>query len=292
MITYRICNMTTHVRQWFFPDGCVGTNINIGQQPIDCGLFDIIVTLKFGGFDQSGEAPYRKYSINDDIMALAFTVDALKRQYPLATLHLDMPYVPYARQDRVCSPGEAHQLKVTANLINGMGFSTVTSVDAHSTVAEAVYDRFYNLDQISVFSKIKNNWSDVYIVAPDQGATKKAEAFAKAVNAAGVITCAKVREMSTGKILGLKVLDEVPDDAKLFVLDDLCDGGRTFIEVSKALQMKATNSGMGHIQMIELAVTHGLFTKGVGVVKDFYDKIYTTDSVISDKTGAKVLDLD
>lgn len=286
MITYRIGNMTTHVRQWFFPDGCVGTNINVGQMPVDCGRFDIVVTLKFGGFDQSGEAPYRKYSINDDIMALAFAVDALKRQYPLATLHLDMPYVPYARQDRVCSSGEAHQLKVTAGLINGMGFGTVTSVDAHSTVSDGVFDRFYTLDQIAVFSKIKTNWSDVYIVAPDQGATKKAEAFAKAVNAAGVLTCAKVREMSTGRILGLKLLDPIKEGADYLVLDDLCDGGRTFIEVAKALTLRT------EIGRLELAVTHGLFTKGVGVVKDFYDEIYTTDSVISDKTGAKVLDLD
>lgn len=290
MITYRIGNTTTHVRQWFFPDGCVGTNINVGQEPVDCGRFDIVVTVKFGGFDQSGEAPYRKYSINDDIMALAFTVDALSRQYPLASLHLDMPYVPYARQDRVCSPGEAHQIKVIANLINGMGFATVTSVDAHSTVSEAVFDRFYTLDQIAVFSKIKTNWSDVYIVAPDQGATKKAEAFAKAVNAAGVITCAKVREMSTGRILGLRLLDEVDNGMNLFVLDDLCDGGRTFIEVAKALHMRCSNN-QGQIGKLELAVTHGLFTKGVGVVKDFYDEIYTTDSVISDKTGAKVLEL-
>lgn len=291
MITYRIGNMTTHVRQWFFPDGCIGTNINVGQQPVDCGRFDIVVRLNFGGFDQSGDAPYRKYSINDDIMALAFTVDALKHQYPLATLHLDMPYVPYARQDRVCSPGEAHQLKVTAKMINGMGFATVTSVDPHSSVAEAVYDRFHVVDQISIFQNLKLNWSDTYIVAPDQGATKKCEAFAKAVHAAGVITCSKVREMSTGRILGLRLLDEVDHGMNLFVLDDLCDGGRTFIEVAKALRMRCRNN-QGQIGKLELAVTHGLFTKGVGVVKDFYDEIYTTDSVISDKTGAKVLDLD
>lgn len=282
MITYRIGTTTTHVRQWFFPDGCVGTDINIGQLPVDCGRFDIVVSLHFGSKDILAE---RKFSINDDIMALAFTVDALKHQYPFANLHLDMPYVPYARQDRVCSPGESHQLKVTAQMINGLGFDTVTSVDPHSSVSEAVFDRFYTIDQIAVFSKIKTNWSDVYIVAPDQGATKKAEAFAKAVNAAGVITCAKVREMSTGRILGLKVLDEIKEGANYLVLDDLCDGGRTFIEVAKCLTLR------NEIGRLELAVTHGLFSKGVGVVKDFYDEIYTTDSVISDKNGAKVLDL-
>lgn len=291
MITYRIGNTTTQVRQWFFPDGCVGTNINVGQLPIDCGIFDIIVTLKFGGpfgLNDLYTHTDRKFSINDDIMALAFTVDALKHQYPMAKLHLDMPYVPYARQDRICNPGEAHQLKVVAQLINGMGFTTVTAVDAHSTVCEAVFDRFYIVDQITVFSKLKQDWSNVYIVAPDQGASKKAEAFAKAVKAAGVITCAKVREMTTGEILGLRILDNLPwnsQSLEFFVLDDLCDGGRTFIEVAKSIR------GFG-IGKLKLAVTHGLFTKGVGVVKDFYDEIYTTDSVISDKTGATVLALD
>lgn len=286
MIKYRIGNTTTNVRQWFFPDGCVGVNINVGQQPVDCGIFNIIVSLNFGSKDIIAD---RKFSINDDVMALAFTVDALKHQYPMANLHLDMPYVPYARQDRICNPGDSSQLKVVARMVNDMGFATVTSVDPHSSVCNGVYDRFHTVDQIAVFSKIKTNWSDVYIVAPDQGATKKCEDFAKAVNAAGVITCAKVREMSTGKILGLKVLDEVDHGMNLFVLDDICDGGRTFIEVSKALQSKCFQ---GHISRIELAVIHGLFTKGVGVVSDFYDQIYTTDSVISDKTGAKVLALD
>lgn len=282
MITYRIGSTTTNVRQWFFPDGCVGTDINIGQLPVDCGRFDIIVSLHFGSKDILAE---RKFSINDNIMSLAFTVDALKRQYPLASLHLDMPYVPYARQDRVCSPGEAHQLKVTAKMINDMGFATVTSVDAHSTVGDGVYDRFYTVDQIAVFSKLKTSWSDVYIVAPDQGATKKAEAFAKAVNAAGVITCSKVREMATGKIIGLKVLDVVPEGANLFVLDDIADGSFTFVKLNELLMNYKPSK-------LELAVTHGLFTKGSSVVTSIYDKVYTTDSFISNKEDCNVLQLD
>lgn len=287
MIKYRIGNTTTYVRQWFFPDGCIGVNINVGQLPVDCGLFDIVVQLHFGGSEQTVDG--KKFSINDDLLALAFTVDALKYQYPMANLHLDMPYVPYARQDRICNEGDSFQLKVVAKMINAMDFSTVTSVDPHSSVSAGVFDNFYSVDQFDVFSKIKTNWDDVYIVAPDQGAVKKSEDFSKSVNAAGVITCSKVREMSTGKIIGLKVIDEVDNGINLFVLDDLCDGGRTFIEVAKALHAKCT---WGKIGRLELAVTHGLFTKGVGVVKDFYDEIYTTDSVISDKTGAKVIALD
>lgn len=289
MISYRIASVSTQVRQWFFPDGCVGVNINVGSAPIDCNIQKIVLSVRFGGKDESTGC---LWSINDDIIALVFTTSALKHQYPMASIHLDMPYVPYARQDRACNIGDAHQLKVVANIINSMDFATVTVVDAHSSVASACFDRFYDISQIKIFRSIKSSWRETHIVAPDQGATKKAEAFASAVGAAGVVTCAKVRDMSTGKILGLRVLDHVDHGMNLLVLDDICDGGRTFIEVAKALTMKLSNNGHGFIGKLELAVTHGLFTKGVGVVKDFYDEIYTTDSVISDKTGAKVLDLD
>ena len=43
----------------------------------------------------------------DDVMQLLMLTDALRRLNPAAPVHLDMPYVPYARQDRVCNPGEA-----------------------------------------------------------------------------------------------------------------------------------------------------------------------------------------
>jgi ribose-phosphate pyrophosphokinase len=286
MIKYEIGNLTAHVRQWFFPDGCVGTNINIGEERTDPERYEITVTLVFGSSDENG----KKFSINDDIMALAQTVDALKIHYPMATLYLVLPYIPYARQDRACSPGDSFSLRVVAKMINALGFGTVTVADPHSGVAGALIDNMYDVHQYEFFHNVRD-FSDVYIVAPDQGASKKCEEFAKRVGALGVITCAKVREMSTGKILGLKVIDEIPDAAKLFVLDDICDGGRTFIEVSKALQMKASNSGNGHIAVIELAVTHGLFTKGVDALSAFYDRIYTTNSVISEKEGCTVIDI-
>lgn len=282
MIKYTIGSITTHVNQWFFPDGCVGVNINVGSRPVDVERFDMVVHINFGGVDEKSG---KTFSINDDILALVFTVSALKHQYPLATLHLDMPYVPYARQDRACNPGDSNQLKDTAKLINGLGFATVTVVDPHSIAVEAVYENLHVYDQVKVFSQIKREWNDTYIVAPDQGATKKSEAFAKAVGAAGVITCAKIRDMKSGQILGLRVLDEIPEGANILVLDDICDGGRTFTEVAIALTAKA------EIGSLELAVTHGLFTKGVRAVKIHYDNIYTTDSVISDKEGCIVLEI-
>lgn len=270
MLYYQAGNITTQVSRWKFPDGCVGVNINTED------VFDYVpmvkVSIRFGDDE---------FTINDSIMSLAFAMDALKYAFPQASFILDMPYIPYARQDRACSPGEAAQLKVVGRMINDMGFSEVHSVDAHSTVAANVFDRLYDRDQFSVFGKIHPSFREIYIVAPDAGAAKKCEAFAKRVGAAGVITCAKQRDPSNGKILGMKVLDSVPDNANLLVLDDLCDGGATFKGVSACLEKY-------NPETIELAVTHGLFTKGVDELAKFFDAIYTTDSYLSDRDNAIV----
>ena len=273
MISYTIGNIATHVNQWKFPDGCIGVNINVGSlEPDVYTRKEIYVSCLFGD----------DYSINDNIFALGLTMDALKHQYPTSNFHLLMPYVPYGRQDRACSPGEAFSLRFVGKVINGMGFTTVTVLDPHSGVVDACIDNLQVVNQFDIFSNIYTSFREVYIVAPDQGATKKCEDFAKRVGAAGVITCSKVREMSTGKILGLKLLDEVPESAYLLVLDDICDGGRTFFEVAQAIM------SVSRPLTLDLAVTHGLFTKGAGVVADFYDTIYTTDSFISDKNHDKV----
>lgn len=274
MIKYKIDGITTHVRKWKFPDGCVGVDINVGSKYPDFDEHKVQVSCVFG---EEG------YSINDDLMALALVVDAIRRQKPRANLSLNLPYVPYGRQDRVCSPGEAFSLKVLGNMINGMGFTHVCVTDPHSSVTAACIDNLFVTSQFEVFRSVRQSFLDTYIVAPDQGATKKCEEFAKLVSAAGVITCVKHRELKTGKITSLEVMGSPPFDADMVVLDDICDGGRTFTELANAIR---------HFEpeRLDLAVTHGLFTKGAGVVTSVYDKVFTTNTYISDKTGCIVID--
>ena len=56
-------------------------------------------------------------------------------------------------------------------------------------------------------------------------------------------------------------------------MDDICDGGRTFIELAKALKVDGPRS-------VWLYVTHGIFSQGFGV----FAGIFTTDSFESDAT--------
>lgn len=248
-------NMHTNVRQWNFPGGEVGVDINVGSEDTNYNATRVWVDARIRS--------------SDDVMALVMATDALKRHFPLASFGLDIPYFPYARQDRVCNAGEALSVKVMGSIINGLGYATVQLLDPHSSVAEAVIDNVYSRSQYDVFHDVKSNWSDITIVAPDMGASKKVEEFARRVGAQGVVAFNKTRELSTGKITGMHCLDPLSATGKYLVLDDICDGGRTFIELIKHFPLTAT---------VDLAVTHGIFSKGYEIVTKEFSKVYTTDS--------------
>lgn len=272
MISYKTAyNISTQIKVFKYPDGCVDIDLNVGSQDPCYEKTFIEMHVHFGD----------DMSINDTLIAISLAREALCHQFPMANIALFMPYIPYARQDRRERTGMAHPLKQVGRFINNLEFAYVMVADPHSTVAESCIDRLRYITQFEIFGSVKQSWREVYIVAPDAGATKKCEVFAKQVGAAGVITCAKDRV--NGKVQGIKVLDTVPLGAKLFVLDDLADGGRTFIEVAKELGILA----YADLQ-IELAVTHGLFTKGVDVVASYFDHVYTTNSYISNKNAENV----
>lgn len=254
-------NVTTQVRQWLFPGGEVGVDIN--SSPVDVMAVNRVYVDA-------------RIQNSDDVLALVMTTNALRREYPLAKFMLELPYVPYGRQDRVCNNGEALSIQAFADIINMLNYDLVQILDPHSAVTPAVIKNSHILTQFDVFGKIKLSFNDVTIVAPDAGATKKCEEFAKRVGAAGVITCSKTRNLADGKIIGMTV--DGPEDMSnlnLLVLDDICDGGRTFIELALLLETRNPKS-------LELAVTHGIFSKGVAVVSNHYDHIYTTDSFRGD----------
>lgn len=260
MIYYKINDVKTHVTVEVRKDASVNVNINVGSIAPTLERVNVIVTAHL-----------------DSLMAqvaLSHTMEALRHQYPRGEFVLDLPYTPYARQDRRCNPGEAFGIKVFGDYINRMDFKAVILTDPHSDVTAACIDRAEIMDQESVFGQV-HDFGSWYIVAPDMGAKKKAEAFAKATCALGVITCYKERNMHTGEIVSQGVIggENIPKGARLFVLDDICDGGRTFVGVAELLQQFEPSD-------LELAVTHGIFSYGTDVVTKVFDHVYTTNSFL------------
>jgi ribose-phosphate pyrophosphokinase len=190
-----------------------------------------------------------------------------------------MPYVPYARQDRVCNKGEAHGAKVFCELINTLNFDKVTILDPHSDVVGAVLNNVKIITQVDLYNNLYSRYFDVFdgkiLVAPDVGASKKVEALAKVVGHDFFIQGTKKRDLVTGKLSGfgydLGGRDIAIED--LLIIDDICDGGGTFLGLAKELRMEQPKS-------ISLFVSHGVFSQGFDKLLDNgITRIYTTDSL-------------
>jgi len=205
---------------------------------------------------------------SDDIMELVLLVDALRRAAGAhIKIHLICPYLPYARQDRVCAAGESLALKVMCDIINGLDFTTVTVWDVHSDVALALLNNAYNVHQREFVSRVRRN--DAVLVAPDAGAIKKTLETAKALGMP-MVRADKIRSVEDGSITGTVVYSEHIGDKDFLIVDDICDGGRTFIELAKVLR-PLTNG------KIYLYITHGIFSKGLEVFDGLIDGIYTAN---------------
>lgn len=253
MINIKIGNVSQTVKQFVFPGGEVG--IQIMPHAYADKVENLTVTANVKN--------------SNDILALLQVKDALDRQYVNAKKRLNLSYVPYARQDRVCNEGESLSIKVFTNLLNSCQFDTVNIVDPHSDVTSALIN---NCTVTESYTLLKKNLCDYYIVAPDAGAYKKANKWAEKFQAKGVITANKVRDVRTGQIVGVKV-DQSVIGLNLLVVDDICDGGRTFTELANCVQ---------RAEKLELFVTHGIFSKGIKELTGHYDHIYTTNSFHGD----------
>lgn len=192
---------------------------------------------------------------SDDVMNLCLAVDAL-RNMGVKCIEAFIPYVPYARQDRVMVPGEPLSIKVFANIINNLHLNKVHIFDAHSEVTPALLNNCRNMsNHVMVRYFLKElNLNDYVLVSPDLGAYKKIDKLASALGYKGEIaTGIKIRDLETGEIVKSDIHAQDLKGKNCVVIDDICDGGRTFIELAAILKEK----GAGNLYFI---ASHGIFS--------------------------------
>lgn len=212
---------------------------------------------------------HRLNSFND-LGLLCLAVDALQRM----NVQLDtliVPYFPSARQDRVMIKGEPLSVKVYADIINQLNFKKVIVFDAHSEVTPAVLNNCEVATNHQFIRKVTQEIGKrVLLISPDGGALKKIYKVSEFMGGIEVVECSKSRDVKTGSLAGFKVYAEDLKGQDCLIVDDICDGGGTFIGLAEALKKK--NAGQ-----LYLAVSHGIFSKGFEHLNCF-ERIFTTDS--------------
>lgn len=191
-------------------------------------------------------------------------------------------YVAYflgARSDRKFKEGGSNYLKqVICPIINLQNFNKVVVLDPHSDVLEACLDNFEKIDNYQLVDYalgVLNDTSDlpIKLVSPDAGALKKIYSVSEHTGVKDIVIAAKVRD-EEGHIVRTDVPGIDPNKpASYVIIDDICDGGRTFIEISKTILQSSPTS------RVFLVVTHGIFSGGFLTLWDNLNGIFTTNSV-------------
>lgn len=221
----------------------------------------------------------------NDIGKLLVATNAL-RNSGVKKLQLVLPYFPAARQDRLMVSGEALSVKVYAEIINSQNYQSVTVLDPHSEVTPALLNNCKVINNHKFIELVTNSLSkDLVLISPDGGALKKIYKVASYLQNYEVVECSKSRNVKTGKLSGFKVYTDDLKGKDCLLVDDICDGGGTFLGLAQ--ELKAKNAGN-----LYLAVSHGIFSKGFEELKKHFTQVFTTDSFKSfDKTDCTQIKL-
>lgn len=212
---------------------------------------------------------------NEELVALIYLAKHL-RSHGLNNLYLKMPYIPNARQDRVKNAEDVFTLKYFAEIMNYLDFDSVTVLDPHSSVSEALINNIIISSPEKLIYKVisKIGEDDLTMFYPDEGAMKRYSAMFDLPYAFGI----KKRDWETGQINGLEVsgMVEFIKGRKLLIVDDISSRGGTFYYSAKRLKELGAKEVYLYVSHCENTILEGDVLTG-----NLIERVFTTNSIFT-----------
>lgn len=255
MIELKVNGSKVEFKSWKFPAGEVGVQIPQIQKHEKVWLELTMPT-------------------SDEIFIALNILDALAvKDIPRENIDLFIPYMPYGRQDRVCHEGESFALRVFAHMLKAFPhYNNIYIKDMHSEVTHHAFMGYgMQVQHMSQSSCAKYLPKFDALIAPDKGAADKVMTHYQVSLGTPCHTLLKTRK--DGQVI---YVDESYDTIRgnVCVVDDICDGGATFLSLAEMLKRTQPN-----ITSLNLYVTHGIFSKGVEELLKMYATIYVHNNM-------------
>lgn len=207
----------------------------------------------------------------EELFILMQVADILNRHG--VSWSLNIYYLMGMRMDRVMDFDRPFTLKVIVDILDNLGATCIEVFNPHSEIT-------LNLFKKTPVSRLKANkwskeqkyfWGEYQIVLPDTGAVER---YFRGNPPSDIILGEKVRNIETGRILSIKIKnpEAINGRRSLIVIDDLCDGGGTFVGIAKAI--REVNSTIP----INIAVDHMVNSKGLENLSAIFNHVYFTNS--------------
>jgi ribose-phosphate pyrophosphokinase len=255
MINLKVNGHEVEFKSWKFPAGEVGVKL---PQIAEHEKVGIVLTMP----------------TSDEIFIALNMLDALASQgIQRENIDLFIPYFPYGRQDRVCHEGESFALRVFGHMLKAFPhYNNIYIKDMHSDITQqALMGYGVQVKHMSQSSCAKYLPKFDALIAPDKGAAEKVNTHYQVAIGTQVFTLNKVR------LDGRVIYESYPHDTikgEVCVVDDICDGGATFLPLAEMLDVTQPN-----MTKLHLYVTHGIFSKGTEELLKLYDTIYVHNNM-------------
>ncbi len=209
----------------------------------------------------------------ENLMELLLMIDAAKRASAYNIIAV-IPYYGYARQDRKDKPRVAIGAKMVANLLEAAGVDRIMTMDLHAPQIQGFIDvpvdHLYASSMIIPYIK-ELNLPDLLIASPDMGGSKRANVYAKFLNAEMAI-CYKSR-LRPNVVGEMKVIGDV-EGKNVVIVDDMIDTAGTIVKAAemlkengaKTVRAVATHpvlSGEAHERLANSCLEEVLFTDSI-----------------------------
>jgi ribose-phosphate pyrophosphokinase len=218
---------------------------------------------------------------NDKLVRLLMYVATL-RDHGAARVTAVVPYLAYARKDRVTKPFDPVATRHVAQLLEAVGTSQVVVLEVHNLAAMQNAFRIptIHVSAHDAFDGAADAWigdAPVAVVSPDPGGVKRAQLWrehleARLGRAVGFAMIDKRR--SEGRVGGFELVAGDVGGATALLIDDLVASGGTVQRAARALR------GAGATRVVAFAA-HGLFVApaDTALADPAIDAVVVTDSV-------------
>jgi ribose-phosphate pyrophosphokinase len=190
---------------------------------------------------------------SDSILETLLVVDAAKRS-GCKSFTLVSPYSGYSRQDKTDHLRSSIGSKLLADMFEKAGVNRLITIDLHSSSIQGFYNFpviHLNGNVISIDYVKSLNLDNLCIVAPDQGAVKRASDFCKAFPEATFALINKKR-IKPNEIHSMELVGEVVG-RNIIIVDDMVDTLGTMV---KATELLIENGALS----VRCVATHGILS--------------------------------
>lgn len=219
------------------------------------------------------------YENDEELIQLYYLINHLKTKK--CTIHLTMPYINSARQDRIKSEQDVFTLKYFCNFINNMDIDKITVFDPHSPVSAALLNNVEVETPEQILNQVFNNLpSDTYCAYPDGGSYKRYCTMLKVPAVFGV----KERDWETMMIRNLRLAGSVhiiPGHSFL-IIDDIVSKGSTIYLTAKQLKERGATDIYVYTSHCENTILGpNLNGQSLLDIPNLITKLYTTNSIFT-----------